>query len=73
MRILLSLVMLSLVSVAFAAEPVLDRQEVEFFGKKIRPVLVERCYQCHSGEAKEIKGKLRLDSRAALLAGAASN
>jgi hypothetical protein len=35
---------------------------VEFFEKKIRPVLVESCYECH-GEKKQ-KGGLRLDSKA---------
>jgi hypothetical protein len=40
---------------------------VEFFEKKIRPVLVEQCFKCHTG-AKP-KGKLRLDSRAGLLQG----
>jgi len=34
-----------------------------FFESKIRPLLVERCYECH-GEKKQ-KGGLRLDSRAA--------
>ncbi len=36
--------------------------DIEFFEKKIRPLLVERCYECHSGEpGKKIKGGLRLD------------
>jgi hypothetical protein len=39
-----------------------DREGLEFFEKRIRPVLVEHCYDCHSGTAK-IKGGLRLDSR----------
>src|SRR5688500_17140207 len=69
MRTILSLALISLPMAVRAAEPALDRQEVDFFEKKIRPVLVEQCYQCHSAEAKELKGKLRLDSRAALLAG----
>ncbi len=43
--------------------------ELDFslFEAKIRPVLVERCYECH-GETKQ-KGGLRLDSKAALLKG----
>jgi len=41
----------------------------EFFEGKIRPVLVERCYECHSAESKTLKGGLRVDSRAGLLAG----
>ena len=40
-----------------------------FFESRIRPVLVEHCYKCHSGSAKSLKGGLRLDSREALLRG----
>jgi hypothetical protein len=38
----------------------------DFFEKKIRPVLVEHCYKCHSDEAKlkgKLKGGLLLDSK----------
>ena len=38
---------------------------VELFERSIRPVLIERCYECH-GEKKQ-KGGLRLDSREAVL------
>lgn len=41
----------------------------EFFEKKIRPVLVERCYGCHSEAAGDVQGGLRLDSRAGLRGG----
>ncbi|MEM1295893.1 MAG: DUF1549 domain-containing protein, partial [Verrucomicrobiota bacterium] len=40
-------------------------QGVEFFESKIRPLLVEHCYQCHSQEANKGKANLYLDSRAA--------
>jgi len=42
---------------------------VEFFEKKIRPVLIGHCYKCHSAEAEQkgkLKGKLRLDLREAI-------
>jgi hypothetical protein len=42
---------------------------VEFFEKKIRPVLIGHCYKCHSVEAEQkgkLKGKLRLDLREAI-------
>ena len=42
---------------------------LDFFEKKIRPVLVERCYKCHSDSAEakgKLKGGLRLDLRAAI-------
>ena len=39
-------------------------EELAFFETKIRPVLVEKCYQCHaSGEGHKVKGGLALDSR----------
>ena len=36
--------------------------DMEFFEKKIRPLLTQRCFDCHSPEHK-VKGGLRLDSR----------
>ena len=43
-----------------------DPDAVAFFEKRVRPVLVEHCYQCHSAEAAEVQGELLVDSRAAL-------
>ncbi len=37
---------------------------IAFFEQKVRPVLVEHCYSCHSAEAKKLKGNLYLDSKA---------
>ena len=45
------------------------KEQSDFFESKIRPVLVEHCYQCHAAEAKVVKGGLRLDSRDGLLKG----
>ena len=36
-------------------------EQAEIFEKRIRPVLVDNCYRCHSAEAKDLKGDLRLD------------
>src|SRR5262245_57867381 len=44
-----------------------DSGGLEFFEKRIRPLLAENCYQCH-GPEKQRNG-LRLDSRAAILTG----
>ncbi|MGF1580057.1 MAG: PSD1 and planctomycete cytochrome C domain-containing protein [Gemmataceae bacterium] len=44
-------------------------QKVEFFEKKIRPVLVQQCYRCHSAEAKRVRGGLLLDTKEGLLKG----
>jgi hypothetical protein len=46
-----------------------DDDGMDFFERHIRPVLVERCYECHSGQADEIKGGLRVDSRDAIRRG----
>jgi hypothetical protein len=49
--------------------------EAVFFEKRIRPVLVEKCFPCHSAEAQEkgkLRGRLRLDTRAGLRAGGES-
>ena len=35
------------------AEPPPDRGQLEFFEKNIWPVLVAKCYECHSAEAKK--------------------
>ncbi len=40
----------------------------DFFEKEVRPLLVARCYKCHS-QTDDLKGGLSLSSRAALLAG----
>ncbi len=37
---------------------------ISFFEQKVRPALVEHCYECHSAEAKKLKGNLFLDSKA---------
>ena len=41
--------------------------DVEFFETSIRPLLVNRCYECHSGD--DVEAGLRLDSRDAIVAG----
>ncbi len=60
--------LLSLASLAFALIPAIawtadEPTGIEFFEKKIRPVLVQHCYECHSTEAKSLKAGLLLDSR----------
>ena len=43
-----------------------------FFEQRIRPLLVEHCYACHSGRAKKQKGGLRLDLRSTVRVGGES-
>src|SRR6267378_676673 len=42
---------------------------VEFFEKKIRPLLVEHCYKCHGAQSEKVKGGLLLDTREGVLKG----
>jgi cytochrome c553 len=53
----------------FAAAAKLDPAQVEFFEKKVRPVLANTCYKCHSAESEKLKGGLLVDSRDSLLKG----
>ena len=50
-----------------AAPP--DSGGVAFFEAKIRPVLIQHCYSCHSEEAGKTEGELRVDSRDGLRKG----
>lgn len=43
--------------------------DLDFFEKKVRPILVERCYECHSDESGKTKGNLAVDSKSALMQG----
>jgi hypothetical protein len=40
-----------------------DGAALEFFERRIRPVLVRNCYECHSTGSVSLKGGLLLDSR----------
>jgi hypothetical protein len=42
---------------------------MDFFEAKIRPVLVGRCYECHSSQTGDPGGNLRLDSPAGIQSG----
>ncbi|HTD87471.1 MAG TPA: PSD1 and planctomycete cytochrome C domain-containing protein, partial [Candidatus Binatia bacterium] len=46
-----------------AAEPKLTSEQSAFFESKIRPLLADNCYKCHSQAAEKVKGGLLLDSR----------
>src|ERR1700676_1617059 len=50
-----------------AAAP--SASDLEFYEKRGRPLLMERCYQCHSQQAKKLEGNLLLDSPQGWLAG----
>lgn len=46
--------------------------DTEFFESRIRPVLAEHCYECHSSASEEAKGDLLLDFRDGLRKGGES-
>lgn len=63
-----AVVLLSLASgVARGAE--FSPGQLEFFEKEVRPLLAERCFECHSVNAKRLEAGLLLDSRAGHLQG----
>ena len=51
---------------------ILSDESVAFFEKKIRPVLVDRCYSCHAETSEEIAGGLVLDTREGIRRGGSS-
>jgi hypothetical protein len=52
-----------------STEPRPSKEGVDFFEKKIRPVLVKNCYKCHSGDPAKAKGHFVLDTHAGLIKG----
>src|SRR5262245_7303632 len=52
--------------VVLGAAPAEDRA---FFEARVRPILVERCYHCHSARTGKRRGGLQLDGRAAFQKG----
>ena len=62
--VLRSVALFAAVTGAFASLHAATPEEgLAFFEKRIRPLLQEHCYECHSVEDKKVKGGLRLDSR----------
>src|SRR4051812_851154 len=57
---------------ARAASPNPTADGLEFFEQKIRPVLVDTCYKCHSADSEKLKGGLRLDTSEGMLKGGES-
>ena len=49
-----------------------EQDKLDFFEGKSRPVLVERCYKCHSQQADKAEGGFLLDSRAGIRSGGES-
>jgi hypothetical protein len=54
------LIELTLARAAFAE----DAGGTRYFEEKVRPLLIAHCYECHSADAKELRGGLLLDTKA---------
>jgi len=63
----LSALYFALAAAARPSEPH-SQEELEFFEKKVRPLLAERCHSCHSADTKPAGG-LRVDDRNGLVTG----
>jgi hypothetical protein len=56
--------------IVLAQEKTPTPAQVEFFEKSVRPILANRCFECHGPDKH--KGGLRLDSRATMIEGGSS-
>ena len=59
-------------SIMLSARVWADEPADEFFETRVRPLLLERCFECHSTGSKSLMAGLKLDSKSGLLAGGAS-
>src|SRR5262245_21095856 len=75
-ELLVALVLLSAAAARADEKPVpvgkFTPEQVEFFEKKVRPLLVKHCYECHSAGATKVRAGLFLDTREGVLKGGAS-
>ena len=62
-------VILTLGNLPATAASTPDAAGLEFFKKKIRPLLVDKCYKCHSQQSEKVKGGLLFDSKESVLKG----
>lgn len=56
-------------AVAQSGSAPISAEDLKFFESKIRPVLIEQCYQCHSNRTARPKARLLLDTREGMLRG----
>ena len=49
-----------------------DSEDIPFFESRVRPLLADHCYRCHSAKAEKVKAGLLVDSREGLLKGGES-
>lgn len=66
-RLLLALISLAFPQLGLAQD--VNKEGILFFEQKVRPLLVEKCFECHAQGDADVKGGLKLDSRLAILSG----
>lgn len=59
----------SVIAAAPETSPEFPPAAIEFFEKEVRPLMAAACYECHSRDAKTLRGGLMLDARADILKG----
>lgn len=59
----------AIIPVASLGQPSGKMSGTEFFERKVRPILVEHCYECHSEQEESTKGGLLLDRESGWLEG----
>jgi Protein of unknown function (DUF1549)/Protein of unknown function (DUF1553)/Planctomycete cytochrome C len=67
--IMVAMFFVVLSAAAHAQADAAQQAKLDFFEARIRPALIEHCYECHSAESKIVHGGLRLDSRNAMRRG----
>ena len=68
----LSPILLLFSSIVYAEQPQFSNEDLSFFEAKIRPLLSDKCYSCHSHKVeskKKLKANLFLDSRYDIIQG----
>ncbi len=60
---------LSCSQISLAEERSPSDESIQYFERKIRPILAQHCYSCHSNDAKVLRGGLRLDTAASVQKG----
>ena len=69
---LLTSVVWSKACLAVDSSPGFAAKDLEFFEARVRPLLIEHCYECHSGDAKKVQAGLLMDYRQQLIDGGES-
>jgi Protein of unknown function (DUF1553)/Protein of unknown function (DUF1549)/Planctomycete cytochrome C len=76
LRIVLSFLLAACVliqreSIGDEPTPKIPPEHLDFFESKVRPLLIEHCYECHSVESGEANGELLIDSAVGVQKGGA--